>query len=549
MLRITVMNDNRGVIFKMEGKLTNEWVSEAEKAWAAFSNTLQAEPIVVDLCGVSFVDDLGRKLLAGMHSSGAKLVGTGPMTGALIDEICGGRRPAGGKWIRNVLSLLFLVALVFLIFASSTARAQDAAAGAAPLTLEQAISIAQANNRQIKNAILTVSIDEDQIAEAHTYRLPSLNVYALGSQLLTPVDFTFQKGVFGDFPGIGPVPATDTKIHTPLRPTFYGLMQVSQPLSQQYKIGLNIRQAQLAKLVDEQKLRSQKQSVVNQIKKAYYAILQTQSSLDASEENLRFDRELDRTTEQLVMEKAALKSDGMGVKARIAQEEYNNLTLRNTMASQKEQLNSLLGRDVRADFSVVEVPEVTGTEGDLEAAQAKALSARPELREGRLRLEQSQVNRRSKKADYIPDVSLAVNNLSLANVNLLPSNVASAGVLITWNPLDWGRRKHELAAASKQVEQSKNGVNDAEAQVLVEVAAKFRKLAESRALLLAAKLQVEAEREKLRVLMNQYEQKVALSKDVLQQRSSVETATSQSGQALLSFWAAKADFEKSLGEE
>ena len=531
----------------MEGKLANEWVSEAEKAWAAFSNMPQGER-VVDLCGVSFVDDFGRKLLVGMHSSGAKLIGTGPMMSALIDEICGDNQRSPSKWMRSVMSLFFLTLLVFLA-CSGKAKAQDTAASAAPLTLEQAISIAQANNRQVKNATLSVAIDEDQIAEAHTYRLPSINVYALGSQLLTPVDFTFQKGVFGDFPGIGPVPAKDTKIHTPLRPTFYGLTQMSQPLSQQYKIGLNIRQAQLAKLVDEQRLRSQKQSVINQVKKAYYAILQTQSSLNSSEENLKFDRELDRTTVQLVMEKAALKSDSMGVKARIAQEEYNNLTLRNSMASQKEQLNSLLGRDIPTDFTVVEVPEATDTESDLEAARTKALSARPELREGRLRVEQAKINRRITKADYIPDVSLTVNNLSFVNVNMLPSNVASAGVLITWNPVDWGRRKHELAAATKQIEQSTNSVNDAEAQVLVEVAAKFRKLAESRALLSAAKLQLDAEREKLRVLMNQYEQRVALSKDVLQQRSLVESATSQNSQALLSFWAAKADFEKSLGEE
>src|SRR5215467_11483514 len=446
--------------------------------------------------------------------------------------------------------MIYRPLFIFLICSSLTVRAQESPSSGPPaLTLEEAVNLAQANNRQVKNAILTAAIDEDQVAEARTYRLPSLNVYALGSQLLTPVDFTFQKGVFGDFPGIGPVPGKDTKIHTPLRPTFYGLMQVSQPLSQQYKIGLNIRQAKLAKLVDEQRLRGQKQSVINQVKKLYYAILQTQSSLTSSEENLKFDRELDRTTEQLVTEKTALKSESMSVKARIAQEEYNNLTLRDTFASQREQLNSLMGRDVRTDFSVVEVPEATSTESNLEEAQTKALSARPELREGRLRLEQAEVNRRITKADYIPDVSLTVNNLSLVDVNLLPSNVVSAGVLITWNPMDWGRRKHELAAATKQIEQSKNSVNDAEAQVLVEVAAKFRKLAESRALLVAAKLQLEAEREKLRVLMNQYEQKVALSKDVLQQRSAVENVTSQNSQALLSFWAAKADFEKSLGEE
>ncbi len=438
------------------------------------------------------------------------------------------------------LLLLLLFGTGFSTFAQNAVRV---------LTLEDAVSLAQANNRLVKNAQLSVSMSDDQVAEARTYRFPSLNLYALGSQLLTPVDFTFQRGAFGSFPGIGPVPATDTRIHTPLRPTFYGLTQFSQPLSQQYKIGLNIKQAKLAKLVDEQQLRAQKQSVTSQVKQAYYAILRTQSSLASSEENLKFDRELDRTTEQYVAEKTALKSDSMDVKAKIAQEEYNNLTLRDSLTSQKEQLNDFLGRDIRTDFSVAEVPEATIIEASLDAAQAQALSARPELAEARLTVQQAELNRRITKTQYIPDVSLALNNLSLTNVNLLPSNVVAVGVLVSWDPLDWGRRRHELAAASKTIEQSKNSANETEAQILVEVGAKFRKLGETRALLHATALQRDAEREKLRVVMNQFEQKAALLKDVLQQKTSLESVTNQYSQALLSFWTAKADFEKSLGEE
>ncbi len=193
--------------------------------------------------------------------------------------------------------------LLLLLFGTGfSAFAQDAVR---VLTLEDALSLAQANNRLVKNAQLSVSMSADQIAEARTYRFPSLNLYALGSQLLTPIDFTFQRGAFGSFRAIGPVPATDTQIHTPRRPTFYGLAQFSQPLSQQYKIGLNIKQAKLATLVEEQRLRAQKQSVTSQVKQTYYALLRTQSALDSSEETLKFDRELDRTTEQYVAEKTA----------------------------------------------------------------------------------------------------------------------------------------------------------------------------------------------------------------------------------------------------
>ena len=115
MLRITVLHEARGTTFKMEGKLTHEWVAEAERSWTAFSNIPRNECVVVDLCGVSFVDNPGRELLARMHSSGAKLIGTGPMTSALIEEICAEKRPPSRKWIRSALSLFFLLLLATLI--------------------------------------------------------------------------------------------------------------------------------------------------------------------------------------------------------------------------------------------------------------------------------------------------------------------------------------------------------------------------------------------------------------------------------------------------
>lgn len=418
------------------------------------------------------------------------------------------------------------------------------------LPLEDAVRMAQENNRSIKSADLAASISGDQAAEARTYRFPSINLYALGSQLLTPLDFTFARGIFGTFPGVGPIPAQDTNIHTPLRPTLYGTVHLIQPLSQQYKIGLKIRLADLNKTVGEEKLRAQKQAVADQVKQSYYSLVQTQSALLVSTEALSLYRELGRVVQQQVEQQAALKADAMDIQAKVAQEEYNQQMLHDTLATQKEHLNQLLGRDVRTEFSVAALPDMTVTELDLESARAKALAGRPELRQARLAVQQAEINRRITKSEYIPDVSLAVNNLSLVNVNpLLPSNVASAGILVSWDPIDWGRRKHELAEGTKTIEQARNSVSDAEAQVLVEVGDKFRRLGQSRSLLRASDLALAAAREKLRLTMNQYEQKTVLMTDVLQQKTAVQSATDQYQKAVLGFWTAKADFEKSLGED
>jgi len=108
MLRVTVQDDEQGATFKLEGKLAHEWVAEAEKAWRTCCEPPRQKRIVVDLCGVSFVDDAGRDLLVRMHSAGAKLVGTSLMTSALIEEICSESRRSGRNWMRSLLSLLFL---------------------------------------------------------------------------------------------------------------------------------------------------------------------------------------------------------------------------------------------------------------------------------------------------------------------------------------------------------------------------------------------------------------------------------------------------------
>ena len=115
MLRVTVLNDARGAIFKLEGKLTHEWVVEAEKAWTAFYQSPQTQRVLDDLCGVSFVDEPGRELLARMHSLGAKLVGTGPMSSALIEDISRVDRTLGSSWIKGLLSLFLLLALAAMV--------------------------------------------------------------------------------------------------------------------------------------------------------------------------------------------------------------------------------------------------------------------------------------------------------------------------------------------------------------------------------------------------------------------------------------------------
>jgi outer membrane protein len=417
------------------------------------------------------------------------------------------------------------------------------------LTLKQALQLSQEHNRQIANATLALAISNDKIAQAQTYRFPQLNLYALGAQLLTPIDFNFQRGAFGTYSAVGPIPATDTSIETPRRFALYGAAQLVQPISQLYKIGLKVEMAKVGRSVEAEKLRAQRQATVQEVKQTYYGIVQTQRAVVASGENVDFAREFDRIAEKNLAENAALKSDSLEAHAKVAEAEYNDASLRDGFASRKEQLNALIGRPIGADFTVEQMPTPIEEELSLDAARSNALTSRPDLRQSKLGLQYAELNRRVAKADYIPDVSLSVSNLRTQNVDFLPNNVSSAGVLVQWDVFDWGRRRKEVAAAAKGLSQAQNTAADAEDQAMIEVGIRFRKLQQNRLLLRASELQLNAEQEKLRVAMNALKQDFALRKDVLGQRTAVKTADARYQQALAGFWTARAEFEKAVGKD
>jgi outer membrane protein len=438
-----------------------------------------------------------------------------------------------------------LVALAVLLIVPRVAQCQQPAAEV--LTLEQAIELALRDNRQIKNAMLELNKSEDRLAAARSRRLPEFKLNALGSQLLSSLDFKFEQGVFGNYPGIGPIPAKDSVISTPRRPTFIMVGQINQPLSQLYRIGLNLKQLGAGHEIARQEMRGRRQSVINNVKQAYYAILQTQSSLRTTEETIKLYRELDRVTGDYVAQQVVLKAEGLEVKTRLAKSEYEAQELGDQLASQKEKLNQLLGRDIDVEFEVSAAPAFSRYEADLVSARDRAIAERPEIQEARLKIKQAEYDRRIKKSEYLPDVSLSFSYVSPQNVNFVPRQITTVGLTLSWEPFDWGRKKRELAEKSRSVEQAQQTERETESAVLIEVNSKFRKLQQTHQLLAIGRLAEETALEQARVASNRYTARAALLKDVLHAQTELAEANHQYQQALLAFWAARADFEKAIG--
>jgi outer membrane protein TolC len=447
---------------------------------------------------------------------------------------------------------ILLLLLLITAGAAQQANAQDNGAKQI-LTLDQAIDLALRNNRDARNARLEIEKANDKASVYRTRRLPSFKISSLISQPLSTFDTKFEKGVFGTYEGIGSVPNEDVTISSSTNTTGLLVAQVTQPITQLRRINLQIKQQELGVEISETQLRAKEQSLVNEVKRAYYAILQTEGAARAAEESVKLYRELDRVTGEYVVQQVALKTDLMDVQTRVAKAEYEVLTLTNALSAQKEQLNNLLGRDVRTDFSVtdaLETAQATMRETDLSNARKRAMDQRPEIREARLRLQQASLDKRAKKSEFVPDVSLTFNQVATFNYsNFLPRSVSGVGIQVEWEVFDWGRKKREVAEKSRTITQADNTLVETESRVVMEVNSKFRTLQETCQLIRIAKLAQTTARANVQIAAYKYRLDAVLLKDVLQAQTSLANADYEYQKALLSFWTAKADFEKAIGED
>ena len=141
------------------------------------------------------------------------------------------------------------------------------------------------------------------------------------------------------------------------------------------------------------------------------------------------------------------------------------------------------------------------------------------------------------------------NFMTPINTEILPTNIASIGAELNWEPFEWGRRRDEIKQKEITLDQSQVQLKQTRSHVLLDVNNQFRKLSQSRAALDVAIAVREAAHEKLREISDKYKTEAVLLRDVLQQQASVASADHDYEEALLSFWSAKAQFEKALGEE
>ena len=421
-------------------------------------------------------------------------------------------------------------ALVGLLFASTGV---PAAAQAPTLSLDEAVRLALANNRNLSLAGQEVEKAGEAIAAAKTARWPKLNLSAVGLATVTDLDLR-----------LGPLGAL------PLPANFgFALATAAQPISQLHDIGLGIKASKLSRELASQRQRAARHTVVDEIKRAYYGCLRAESGLAAMRQAIGLFQEADRFLEALVAERAALDADRLDVQARHAQQEHDLLVLNDALATGRERINVALGRDPATPFNLETPPDTLPAEAELAATRDEVLARRPDVHEARIAIDLANVDWRLKKAERYPRVGAMFAYVGNRNFPLLPGSIGAAVLQVSWEPFDWGRKGREIANKQIVIHQAETQLKQLEATVAVDLRQHMRSLREARSLVAVTDLQMKAAGERLRVMLDRRTEEAVLAKDLLQAQVVLAEASHKHQAALLSYWEARADFEKAMAVE
>ena len=415
------------------------------------------------------------------------------------------------------------------------------------LTLDQAIATALNGNRIAKISALGESRAADEVEALKTQRLPKFDLKAFEGGFLSPITLSFAQGAFGTFPATGPVPFADTTIEAPRTLGTAFLFTAVQPITQLWRVSTGERLLTLGRQLAEEKTRASRLTLVGDLRRAYFGLQQVGAGLTAARDALEQLEELDRVVAEYVTREVALPADHLAVRTERARVDQSIVTMRNLEATLKERINLLMGRDLATPFVAAGEFARAEIDIDLNTAVTTARAQRPAVREAALNVQRATEDARLTDQKRMPDVGVGVTFARLFNVDVIPDTIAAAGIVVSWEPFDWGRRRLERADKTRVIEQARLAQQEAEAAVTLDVSAKYRKVTETSSALEVADLARQTAAERLRVATDRYRIEAALLKDVLEAQTAVARTIQEYQQALGAFWTARADLDEAIG--
>ncbi len=423
----------------------------------------------------------------------------------------------------SFVKLIWLKLFVLLLPAVLTAQSPSQ-----PLTIEEAVDSALANNREISLAQLDEKIAAAKLKETKAIFLPQVDLSYTALSTNNPLNvfgFKLQQQLVKqeDFnPALlnNPDAAGD----------FTTRLQVKQPIVNMDL--LYMRKAMTAQTALYQfKTKRIKEYLAFEVKKAYLQLQFTYDAETVLKEALKTAQSMYEFTGNRVKEGLMQQSDALNVKVWITTVETYIAEAQSNIRNASDYLSLLMGKPYGTVYTVSKAPTDPNKITDNTAIPEN----RADFEAMKKAIEASDLMIKSSKMSYLPKMN-AFGSYQLNDNRMLGFGADSylAGIQLSWDIFKGNTTKNKIA--TQQIERNKlsEQLQSQLEQSQLELNKAYRQLADAQYKMKQQQTAVQSAAEALRILQDRYEQGLVNSTDVLRAQTQLSEQKNGFVQAVFS---------------
>jgi outer membrane protein TolC/preprotein translocase subunit SecF len=348
------------------------------------------------------------------------------------------------------------------------------------ITLPEAIDLARRQNTSLKIARAHVRENQQKTVTARADYYPQLSNETSLMSLSDRELVTVPAGALGTLPGLGPFPTQSIAFDQGSKTVLLANTTLSQPLTQLLRIRQGVRVAAANQRITEAELKKAEDEVVLGVHQLYFGLLAASKQAGALQAQIVAARETLREAEEAVRAGNALEVAVMGARASLLKSRQSLLTAENLVSDLNAEMDDLLGLPLDTELELAEVGTSPAEHLTREQYLAAALNYNPELQAAKETVSKARSALLAARYEYIPNIGAFARETYQSGVPFLTHNFGTFGLQMTWNPVDWGKRKGVVGERGAQLTQAEENLRRITNRISVDVEKAYRKLERTR---------------------------------------------------------------------
>lgn len=454
---------------------------------------------------------------------------------------------------RRMRNAAIVAPLLLLVLFATQSQAQTRS-----ITIDEAIQLATKQNSLVKMASDKTKEADARVIQARANYFPVIANQTIATHVNETELLTLPRGSLGTYAGTGPIPNATVNLPVGKQNDFLTTTTAAQPITQLWKIheGVSVARADAASAHSD--FQQAKDEISLNVKTLFYQLLSAERRKHALELRIQ-------AGEQSLDEARNGVASGVVLEAKVLEGEAQLATARHALGSVEDaiddmsvQFNDLLGLPLNTDFALVEPEEdkessvpgdSAGTLQSVQDLETSALAHNPNLMSARHTLEKAHAALNAARAEYIPDITGFGQSIHQSGTALLGENVEIGGFRAEFTISEFGKRIGLVKERHEQVSEAKENVHHAESQVRIDIEKGVRKLNRTQDELDAARRQVKAATEILRITGEQVHTSTANVSALRDAEARLAEAEAQLFDAEKDRAIAQAELDRTLGRQ